>query len=93
MNEEVRRRPGIEEELTSRADQRLLKWFGHVKRMGEPYNQKGIDGRSQWRTVTGETEVSLDVWCEGSLRKQRNNGGGCTTMRERSERVASLLHM
>ena len=29
-NEEVRSRAGIERELASRADQRVLKWFGHV---------------------------------------------------------------
>ena len=34
-NEEVRRRAGIEMELASRADQRLLRWFGHVERMAE----------------------------------------------------------
>ena len=34
-NEEVRRRAGIENELASRADQRVLRWFGHVKRMDE----------------------------------------------------------
>ena len=33
MNEEVRRRAGIEMELASRADQRVLRWFGHVKRI------------------------------------------------------------
>ena len=32
-NEEVRRRAGIERKLASRADQRLLRWFGHVERM------------------------------------------------------------
>ena len=31
-NEEVRRRAGIEKELASRADQRVLRWFGHVHR-------------------------------------------------------------
>ena len=36
-----------------------------------------------------ETEVRLDGWCEGGLRQQRNDGGGCTTMRERSKRVES----
>ena len=35
MNEEVRRRAGIESELVSRADQRVLRWFGHVERMDE----------------------------------------------------------
>ena len=35
MNEEVRMRVGIERELASRADQRVLRWFGHVERMDE----------------------------------------------------------
>ena len=35
MNEEVRRRAGIERELATRADQRVLRWFGHVERMDE----------------------------------------------------------
>ena len=34
-NEEVRRRAGIEMELASRADQRVLRWFGYVGRMDE----------------------------------------------------------
>ena len=34
-NEEVRRRGIIERELPSRADQRVLRWFGHVERMDE----------------------------------------------------------
>ena len=32
-NEEVSRRTGLERELVSRADQRVLRWFGHVERM------------------------------------------------------------
>ena len=36
-----------------------------------------------------ETEVRLDGWCEGGVRQQRNDGGGCATMRERPERVES----
>ena len=32
-NEEVRKRAGIERELPSRADQRVLRWFGYVERM------------------------------------------------------------
>ena len=32
-------------------------------------------------TGTRETEVRLDGWCEGGLRQQRNDGGGCATMR------------
>ena len=34
-NEEVRRRAGIEKELASRSDQRVLRWFGHVERMDD----------------------------------------------------------
>ena len=34
-NEEVRRRVGIEMELASRADQKVLIWFGHVERIDE----------------------------------------------------------
>ena len=30
-NEEVRRRAGIETELASRADQRVLRWFGGLR--------------------------------------------------------------
>ena len=34
-NEEVCRRAGIKSKLASRADQRVLRWFGHVERMDE----------------------------------------------------------
>ena len=34
-NEEVCRRARIERELAGRADQRALRWFGHVERMDE----------------------------------------------------------
>ena len=50
---------------------------------------KGVDGRSQWGIGTRETEVRLDGLCEGGLRQQRNDGGGCVTMRKRLERVES----
>ena len=36
-----------------------------------------------------ETEVRLNGWCECGLRQQRNDGGGCATMRKRPERVES----
>ena len=34
-NEEVRWRAGMEWESANRADQRVLRWFGHVERMDE----------------------------------------------------------
>ena len=36
-----------------------------------------------------ETKVRLDGWCEGGLKQQRNDSGGCATMSGRSERVES----
>ena len=40
---------------------------------------------------TRETEIRLDEWCEGGLGQQRNDGGGCAIMRERSEREESPI--
>ena len=34
-NQEMRRRTGIERELASRADQRVLRWVWHMERMDE----------------------------------------------------------
>ena len=34
-NEEVHRRAGVKSKLASRADQKVLRWFGHVERMDE----------------------------------------------------------
>ena len=34
-NEEVRWRAGIQSESASTTDQRVLRWFGHVERIGE----------------------------------------------------------
>ena len=48
-----------------------------------------MDGRSQWGRGTRETEARLDGLCEGGLRQERNDGGGCATMRERPESVQS----
>ena len=80
----MRRRAGIKMELESRADKRVLIWFGHVERMDD-YRMA-----SQWGTGTRETEGRLDGWCEGGVRQQRNDGGGCT--KDRKEWRA-LVHM
>ena len=90
QNEEVLRRAGIEWELASTADQRVLRWFGACgKNERLPYGQKGVDGRSQWGTGARETEVRLDGWCKVGLWQQRSDCGGCATIRERKERVGS----
>ena len=56
-NEEVRRRAVIERALASRADQRVLRWFGHVERIDEYGMAEGIDGQSQWGRVRGRTRL------------------------------------
>ena len=34
-NEEVRRRAGVDKSMSDRVDQRVLRWYGHMERMGE----------------------------------------------------------
>ena len=47
-NDEVHRRDGVEKELASRADQRVQRWFGHVKRMDEYRGSGGwVRGRQR----------------------------------------------
>ena len=86
-NEEVRRRAKIEKELASRAEQRVLKWFGHVERMDE-YRMA--------RTVL-MAEVSVGrvrgrprlFWMDGVKVALGNRGMTVEAARQFSERVAS----
>ena len=81
-NKEVCMRAGIEMELESRADRRVLRWFGRLERM---------DKYRMARTVlVAEVSGGLDGWCKGGLGQQKNDGEGCASIRERSERVESF---
>ena len=52
-NEEVHRRAGIERELESRADWRVLGWFGHVEKMDEYRMARWVlNCGSKWRADT-----------------------------------------
>ena len=53
-NEEVRRRAGLERELASRVDQRVLKWFLQVERMDEYRMAK--------RVLMAEVEGVYEKW-------------------------------
>ena len=53
--------------------------------MGENGGRKG--GRQGFDGLCVVTKAWSEE--EGGLRQQRNDGGGCATMRERSERVES----
>ena len=46
-NEEMCSRAEIERELASRADERVLRWFGHVERMDER-GHEGDRGQGGW---------------------------------------------
>ena len=81
VRKEVRRGARIERELASRADQRVLRWFGHVERRMLRAEVSGgrVRGRPRLVWMYG-VKVALG---------NRGDGGGCATMRERSERVES----
>ena len=77
----MRRRAGIEMELASRADQRVLRSFGYVERMDE-YRmvRKVLMAEVSGGQVRSRPKVRPDEWYEGGLGQQRNDGGGCATM-------------
>ena len=82
-------RAGIDRELVSRADERVLRWLGHVERMDEHRIARRVmmaevsGGRVRWRPRSG--------WMDGvrCLGHQRTDGGGFASMRKRSEREES----
>ena len=52
-NEQVRRRAGIERQIASRADHRVLRWFGRVERMDQyRLGRRVLMGGSQWMFVS-----------------------------------------
>ena len=69
-NEDVQRKAGIERELTSRTDQRVLRWIGLVERMDE-YR---VARRVLMADICGGR-----VRGEDCLGRQRDDGGGCGT--------------
>ena len=61
-NEELRRRAGIEMELTSRADQRVSRWFGHVERMDDYSMARRVLAKVCGRQVRGRLRLG---WMDG----------------------------
>ena len=57
INEEVHKRAGIERELKSRTDQKVLKWFGHVERMDEYRMRYEVRGEVRGRPRLGWMDV------------------------------------
>ena len=60
-NEVVHRRAGIERELASRADQRVLRWFWHVEIMDEYRMARKVF----MAEVSGERTREIEVWMDG----------------------------
>ena len=89
-NEESRRRAGIERELASRVDQRVLRWFGHVERMDDDYRmaRRVLMAEVSGGRVRGRPRLG---WMDGVKMAlgNRNDGGGCATRHERPESVES----
>ena len=58
-NVEVRERVGVKEEMSKRVDQKVLKWFGYVQRMGDErltkkvYNSEVVGERAVGGHVLG----------------------------------------
>ena len=71
-NEEVRRRAGIEKDLASIADQRVLRWFGHVERMDEfRMARKVLMAEVSGGRVRGRPRLG---WMDGVKVALRNRG-------------------
>ena len=49
----------------------------------------GARGTSGWIMFSMRRWCEGGWWCEGGVRQQRNDGGGCATMRERPKSVES----
>ena len=84
-NEEVRRRAKIEMELESRADQRVLRWFGHVERIDEYcMARRMLKAEVSRGPVRGRPRLD---WNDGVkvVLGNRNCGECCTSMSERKE--------
>ena len=79
-NEEVRRRAGIERELASKADQRVLRWFGHVERMDEYRNSRRVlMAEVSGGLVRGRPRLS---WMDGVKVSLGNRGMTVETTRQ-----------
>ena len=70
-NEEIRRRSGVLLELSNRAEQKGLRWFGHVERMEEGRMVKRITGSDvEGVGMRGRPEMGWMEGVRGSLGKR-----------------------
>ena len=88
-NEEVRKRAGIERELASRADQRVLRWFGHVERMDD-YHMMGrvLMAEVSGGRVRGRPRLS---WMDGVKAALGNRGMTVEAVRQGVESLGTYV--
>ena len=83
-NEEVRRQVGVPKELSGRADERLLMWFGHMERMNdERLTKKVMRAHADGRAARGRPRYG---WMDGV--KRALNARGLTV--ERTREIARI---
>ena len=86
-NEEVRRRTGVMRELSGRADQSVLRWFGHIERMDEDRLVKRVY-RAEVRGVAPRGRPQLR-WMDGVKKALSDRGLSVeqarVNMRDRNE--------
>ena len=87
----MRRRAGIERELASRADQRILRWFGHVERMDDYRMAR----RVLMAEVSGERERGRPRlgWMDGVKVELGNRGMTVEAVRQCPKDRRALVHM
>ncbi len=89
-NEEVRRRKGVVKELAERAEQGVVRWFGHVERMKEERLVKKVT-RSNVRGVRPRGRPRMG-WLDSMKRALGARGvsvkQGRVFVRDRNERRA-----
>ena len=85
-SEEISRRAGIERELASSTDQRVLRWFGHAERMDEyRMARRVLMAEISGGRVRGTPRLG---WMDG-VKVALGNRGMKWRLRERSEIVES----
>ena len=90
-NEEVRSRAGIEMELASRSDQRVLRWFGHVERMDDyRMARRVMIAEVGWGRVQGRPRLG---WMDGVKVASGNRGMTVEAARQFAKEWRALVHM
>ena len=89
----MRRRAGIERELASTADRRVLRWFGHVERMDEYRMARKVLAYVSGRRVRGRPRLG---WMDGVKVALGNRGMTVEAAQQRAidcKAWRALVHM